>query len=438
MNFVAMTGTTGHGTLTANEGLPSIIVGPGTILAPVSKRTYTFGPNTLSESASNDFNVSVLDDPASYAALMTPLEIATIAFFLQEQLPRNLLLPLFISRIRIIPDGTTKIYEFDPSIPIPEFIYCELDAQEKLKCDVPKYFLEDADTWHSKEIVESKLAACRARAAYCLKPSTIIFGYLYSRGLIFQTPTGAVPSQPGLPYRICFDPLYAADGPGTFNQFLGQNFVFTDGNRYLTFKGQEFFETFADRKVVFNRPPSLARVNKSDFCDDKLSWTQPPDVSKASPAQPSGGATGIPSSLCLNGACGASSTRNSASATKNTQLPWAFEFYDPYNHATIQISTRSTRGIYLYLGDLVRQQQMGLPTTLFQHGLSFDPELFKVVINGASDCFISVLYGGVIYCIPPEASNAKTILSLLHELVNLYTRPNSAQQPNTSTVRVTQ
>jgi hypothetical protein len=440
MNFIAMTGTTGHGTLTANEGLPTFVVGPGILAAPVSKRNYTFGPNTVSESASNDFTVSVLDDPASYAALMTPLEIATIAFFLQEQLPRPLLLPLFINQIRIIPDGANTIYEFNPNKPIPEFIYCELDPEHgnKLKCEVPVYYLE-GDPAHSSEAIAAKMAACRAATGYCLNPVMFVYGYLYYRGLIFQTPTGAVPSQAGLPYRICFDPLYSVNRPQTFEQFLGDSFIFTDGTKDLTLRRQGFFDTFADARAVFPKVPSVTKVNKSDLCDDSLPWTQPGDASKAaSPAQQSAGGSGTPSSLCLNGACAASNTQKAASTTKGTPLPWAFEFYDPYNHATIQITTRSTRGLYLYLGNLVRQQGMGLPTTLFQTGLSADPELFKVVINGLAGCFTSVTYGGMHYCIPTEASNAKTILSLLHELVNLYTRPNSSPQPNTGTVRITQ
>jgi hypothetical protein len=120
MNFVVMTGTTGHGTLTGNEGLPTFIVGPGTPAAPVNARNFVFGPNTLSESASNDFNVSVLDDPQSYAALMTPVDIGTIAFFFQEQLSRPLLLPLFVNQMRVIPDGGATAYQFNSNWRVPE------------------------------------------------------------------------------------------------------------------------------------------------------------------------------------------------------------------------------------------------------------------------------------------------------------------------------
>jgi hypothetical protein len=438
MNFVAMTGSTGHGTLTASEGLPTFVVGPGIVAAPVSKRNYTFGPNTVSESAGNDFNVSVLDDPGSYAALMTPLEIATIAFFLQEQIPRPLLLPLFINQIRIIPDGTNTIYDFEPNRSIPEFVYCELDPERgnKLKCDLQVYHL--VDPAHLSETIAAKMAACRAGSGFCLNPVMLVYGYLYSSGLIFQTPSGANPLQAGLPYRICFDPLSSVNGLKTFEQFLGDNFIFTDGTKELTLGRQRFFETFAD-VAVSAKAQSFSKVNKSDLCDDRLPWTQPGDTSKtASPTQQSAGGSGIPTSLCLNGACAASNTQKATSTAKGTPLPWAFEFYDPYSHATIQITTRSTRGIYLYLGNLVRQQQMGLPTTLYQTALSADPNLFKVVVNELADCFTSVAYGGMHYCIPTEASNAKTILSILHELVNLYTRPNTTPGPNTGTVRLNQ
>jgi hypothetical protein len=38
----------------------------------------------------------------------------------------------------------------------------------------------------------------------------------------------------------------------------------------------------------------------------------------------------------------------------------------------------------------------------------------------------------------PQRSNGQRIISLVHELANLCTRPNNAQQPNSGTTRITQ
>jgi hypothetical protein len=442
MNFVVMTGTTGHGTLTGNQGLPTFILGPGTAAAPVAARNFSFGGNSLTESASNDFNVSVLDDPSSYQALMTPLDIATIAFFLQEQhIPLSLILPLFVNRIRIIPDSGMTAYEFDPDERVPAFIYCVPKGKnEGLKCEVTKYYLGD-DPVHTAEMIASATAACRSRAAYCLSPSTFVYGYLYLRGLVFQAPAGAAPSPAGqLPYRICYDPVeHPPYPPKNFTEFLQNQATFADGNGgEHSLKEMEFFEKFRDRQGPLTNKPVLSVANQKSICDDKLPWTQPTDLSKSAGSQPSGGNTGTPSSLCLNGACAASKTQKAGMGIKARNYPWAYEFYDPYDHAIIQITTRSARGMYQYLGRLVAQQEKGLPAMLFLSALSNDMDLFKVVINGGSiGCFTSVTYSSVNYCIPTDAYNSKYTLSLLHEIVNLETKPNSAQQPNSSTVRTT-
>jgi hypothetical protein len=430
MNFVVMTGTTGHGTLTGNEGLPTFIVGPGTPAAPVNARNFVFGPNTLSESASNDFNVSVLDDPQSYAALMTPVDIGTIAFFFQEQLSRPLLLPLFVNQIRIIPDGGTTAYQFNSNWRVPEFVYCERRPPQVASCDDRKYYLSD-----DPSLIAPRLAACQAGAALCFDPSIFIFQYLYENGLFFQAPAGANPSQSPVPYRICYDPFSRAYGSNSFEEFLNTEVEFKVSGKMTQ---DMFFQTFSDGKATVAAMASLSKANKSDLCDDVTSWIQPPDFSKGTGSMQSTGGGGLPSSLCLNGACAASKTQKATMmAAKTSKFQWAYGFYDRYGHARIEFTTRSARGMYLFLGALVRQQQAGLPAMLMGPGLSDDQDLFKVLINQGAACFVALTYAGVSYCIPTDANNAKTILSLLHELVNLETKPNSAQQPNSSTARIT-
>jgi hypothetical protein len=114
-----------------------------------------------------------------------------------------------------------------------------------------------------------------------------------------------------------------------------------------------------------------------------------------------------------------------------------YEFYDEKSNSIVQIFTRSTWGMYQFLGDVVRGQASAPPLTIMLPGWRGDRTIFKIVKDGSTDCFTSVNYSGANYCIPKDASNAKRNLSLLHELVNLYTRPNNNPQPNSGTTRVT-
>jgi hypothetical protein len=96
LNFVSFTGVTGHEGSSAGIGLPTIIVGPGRTL---EQHLFLFGPNTVSASASNDFNISVVDDPASQAALLTPVDPATMGFFINQGYNPDHVFFLFMSKI---------------------------------------------------------------------------------------------------------------------------------------------------------------------------------------------------------------------------------------------------------------------------------------------------------------------------------------------------
>lgn len=103
INFVSLTAATGHITASAGIGLPTIYLGPE------GQRVYQFGPNTLSGSEGTDFNVSVLDDPQSIAALSKPVDPATIGFLINQFYSRDLVLFLTISRITVQEPGSELV-----------------------------------------------------------------------------------------------------------------------------------------------------------------------------------------------------------------------------------------------------------------------------------------------------------------------------------------
>jgi len=98
LSFVSVTGITGHNTLTGTLGLPNGTFGPN---QTATQRLFIFGPNSVGGTASNDFNVSVIDDPGSYQALLTPINPAVIGFFISQGYPRELLFYLFVDRLWI-------------------------------------------------------------------------------------------------------------------------------------------------------------------------------------------------------------------------------------------------------------------------------------------------------------------------------------------------
>jgi hypothetical protein len=111
LQFVSLTAVTGHGTATANLGLPTFILGP------LANKLYSFGPNGLSGSEADDFNVSVVDDPASFAALSRPIDPATIGYLINQYYNRDAILYLSVAKMEITyPDHTTKALFNEPLI----------------------------------------------------------------------------------------------------------------------------------------------------------------------------------------------------------------------------------------------------------------------------------------------------------------------------------
>jgi hypothetical protein len=141
LQFVTITGVTGHETFNASIGLPTIVVGPGRTAA---QNLFLFGPNSIGGSESNDFNVNVVDDPQSYAALLRPVDPATLGFMIGQGYDQEVF-ELFVSRIDVYdPTGKQLLhtYTFEPIGPLlgdqqqfslnPEFISAQLQLSEYL------------------------------------------------------------------------------------------------------------------------------------------------------------------------------------------------------------------------------------------------------------------------------------------------------------------
>jgi len=90
----------------AGIGLPTIIIGPG---RNAQEHLFLFGPNTVGASTSNDFNISVVDDPESQAALLQSIDPATLGFFINQGYDRRLVFFLFISKMVDVDKNTKEV-----------------------------------------------------------------------------------------------------------------------------------------------------------------------------------------------------------------------------------------------------------------------------------------------------------------------------------------
>jgi hypothetical protein len=105
LSFIAITGITGVSSATGTLGFGGFTLGPAK-----PPPTFLLGPATASRTNSNSFNVSVIDDPASFAALLAPINPAVIGFFINQGYPRELLFFLLTNRLRKVEkDETGKI-----------------------------------------------------------------------------------------------------------------------------------------------------------------------------------------------------------------------------------------------------------------------------------------------------------------------------------------
>jgi hypothetical protein len=97
IHFASMGEVQGHDTQSLALGLPTFTMGWHAQNQP---RTFSFGPNTATRSLGSDFSLEMIDDPATFQALMTPLNPATFGFLQDQGADPALLMHLFFNSVR--------------------------------------------------------------------------------------------------------------------------------------------------------------------------------------------------------------------------------------------------------------------------------------------------------------------------------------------------
>ena len=179
------------------------------------------------------------------------------------------------------------------------------------------------------------------------------------------------------------------------------------------------------------RMPRLAGVAVNPICG-KSPWPKEDDESGKKRRSDTGSGEGLLSNRLI-----IQSTPPQRQMPETRSLTRGLERPAPVSATSkhiFEISTRSTYGIYQYLGRILAEKAMG-QVRLDGTGKD-DAQVLTIVEGGTVPCFTQVEDAGRHYCVPAEgAENTKRIISLLAQLLALKT-PQS-ELPFTPTVRVT-
>jgi hypothetical protein len=144
LNFVAFSSVAGTTQLTGNAGLPNFLLGPswgpafsvltggitagngitstgqavrgGTPQLGAPGRDAIFGKDTLNGGgmASTQFSIAMFETKDFYAALLRPVDLPTLSFFIRQGYPRELLFWLFADSVEEVVQGKSYGYKYVP------------------------------------------------------------------------------------------------------------------------------------------------------------------------------------------------------------------------------------------------------------------------------------------------------------------------------------
>jgi len=115
LNFVAISRVNGSNSMSMSAGLPQFGLGPAPLVELVNRQAI-FGSQVFSANgrSDNSFDVSPLESQGFYNALLSPVDLPTINFFVRQGYSRELLFWLFTESARETVAGRTYEYRNDP------------------------------------------------------------------------------------------------------------------------------------------------------------------------------------------------------------------------------------------------------------------------------------------------------------------------------------
>src|ERR1700730_8595271 len=352
LNFVAISRLSGTTQATAGAGLPSLLTGTSSlataarfatnaalgaaatfnIVEPGLTRDVAIGSTTLkaSTNASNSFDLTVLESKEFYSALLSPVDLPTLNYFIRQGYSHELLFWLFTDSVRETVAGHTFEYRNRASRP------CEMVLGHERCFDD----LVDVAVGSGLTVETQAMGAGGGRGARAVHA------------------------------RFCFDPVLAERARKEYSEDIQA----------------KLFGTIAG-----HRPR----------CG---TWQQ----------------------------AGERENPNGETDTLTFDV-----LGTPYGPIRYQIITRSTFGIYQFLGQILAEQAAETVRLRGRIAGEEDTRILAIErgpVGGA--CFVELTFEGESYCVPEQgAHQTKRIFSLLAQLLALKT-PN-ADLAITPTVRVT-
>lgn len=414
LNFVSLTGVTGHNTFTAGIGLPTIIVGPGRTSA---QNLFLFGPNTVGASVANDFVVNVVDDPQSIAALSQPSDVATLGFLINQQYDLDEVLFLFVSKVELTDTNDHVLYSDQP-LPDPSR---SLDS--------------DSNVAAQKAGTDECISGSFIQPAVTESPVPSGFGRQYctfeNEPLAFDPASGAYIHNDE--WEFGFRPL--------LNRYIDAGLTVVVDPAYVPQPGKSGNGSFC-----FGRPdpdvfPKGVPLRPDKACRPALRF--PPTGTESDDE-----ATHLVSGSVVQTSTQRNSKQFALKATVKQPKPFTksdekhWEFEDPFRKGVIvHVYTRSVYGAYRFLGEVERVYGLGgvaqAPPNIGKADL-FSGSVAARMLSLTNDllrCWVSIDFEGTRACVPAEAVRTKRTFQILHTLFGLYARPNTT--PATQTVRTT-
>jgi hypothetical protein len=391
LTFIAITSLDGTDQAGASVGLPGITLGPK---LPTTPRNYfTFGPNSVTRSNQNTFHISVVDDPASFTALLAPLNPAMVGFFIRQGYPRELLFFLFTDRLREV----------------------ELDSDGNIS-RVIKEWVNDPTPGRNGEFPD-----------FIGQMATLLKDGFTAEIDVTNVPTGrAVPLS-----RLCMDatidiPIFAAKqdaapgalSPPRVDTCESANWIQTQG-------GGSSSATSAGASTTGGTAASGPLITVGP---DNSLWVALGSQNKV-----------VRITHGVNGALTVSPPIGLPSAPKSPKsgpyVAYLFQYITRDERGvtttrTFQLYMRSTYGVYNYVGALLHYH------TDVDNLLALDESGYGGMIHilktpdrkQATDrgCFAEITYRQDRYCVPNSSDRTKRIFALLHELQQLNTAPSNS------------
>jgi hypothetical protein len=189
LNFVAFSSVSGTSTINAGAGLPTFLVGPfapltvpvnaagtafGTIAPPAPQRAVQFSNSTLNASglASTQFSISTFETQDFYNALLRPVDLPTLNYFIRQGYSRELLFWLFADSVEEVVNGVSYGYKYIPGK--PEKACNTVMGRRKCAADLIEIAVASGLTVETKAIDkptgQEKKTAAGVYARFCFDP----------------------------------------------------------------------------------------------------------------------------------------------------------------------------------------------------------------------------------------------------------------------------